>query len=289
MKSIFVATDFSEASRNAAAYAVNLARTFQAKIYLFHAYQAPVQVPESYIFYTTEDVWKTVKALLDKEVEAINPEKDVKIEVCGSEGASANTIHNNAAIYSADLIICGMKGSGKAIRKIFGSTVTALVRVSAIPVLVVPENTPFKKTQHIALASDMDAETSVRTVELLKEIGHKYRSKLSVLWVVEKSEDTAYKMRFRPDGFVNDLKDMDPAFEFPAGNNVAAALEAYAGSHDVDMIAMIPHKHSFLERFFVESITNRMIFHTHTPLLVLPQKKNGEGNVQPEKNNAAVL
>jgi hypothetical protein len=72
---------------------------------------------------------------------------------------------------------------------------------------------------------------------------------------------------------MNDLKKMDTEFEFPKGSSVSGALETFAEEHTIDMMAMIPHRHNLLERFFVESTTNKMIFHTHIPLLILPQKK----------------
>ncbi|CAN5751699.1 hypothetical protein BH11BAC4_BH11BAC4_18430 [soil metagenome] len=273
MENIFVVTDFSAASRNAALYGIALAKQFGAKLFLFHAYQVPVQIPESYLFYTTEDVWKTVKELLEKEVVAIDPEKVVDIEICGGEGAAAHSIIQHAGAAKADLIICGMKETIKGLRRIFGSTTTALTRLSEIPFLVIPEDATFSKPVHIALASDMDTETAADTVALLKEFGKAFQSKLSIVWVVENEVDEAYKRKFRPEGITRHLKDMEPGFEFPAGNSISAALEGFAKDHSIDMMAIIPHKHSFMERFFVESTTASMIFHTHIPLLVLPQKK----------------
>jgi len=276
MKNIFVVTDFTPASRKAAMYGIEIARHFGAKLFLFHAYQAPVQVPESYIFYTTEDVWQTVKELLEKEAAAIDPGKTVEIELCASEGAAGHAIITEAGIKHADLIVCGMKETVKGLRRIFGSTTTALVKVSNIPLLVVPEDTELKIPGHIALACDMDSETSTDTVTVLREMGEKFRSKLSVVWVVSDEVDEAYKARFRPTEVVNHLRSMNPAFEFPTGSNITRALEGFAKDHSIDMMAIIPHKHNFLERFFVESTTTNLVFHTHIPLLVLPQKKKNE-------------
>ena len=53
-------------------------------------------------------------------------------------------------------------------------------------------------------------------------------------------------------------------------------LDDFAIGNNIDLMAVIPHKHSFLERLIIESTTNKLIFHTHVPLLVMPQKKNGE-------------
>lgn len=287
MKNIFIVTDFSEASQNAGRYGVELAKYFRANVFLFHAYQAPVLVPESYVLYTTEDVGASAKELLKKEEAMINPGNLVNFEICCDEGIASNAIISEATKRKADVIVCGMKGMAKTFRKIFGSTTTTLTSKSSIPLIVVPDNAGFIPPKNIALASDMDPETSPATVELLKVLGDKFASKLSIVWVVEDGTDVGYEMRFQQAGFINQLKSLDPVFEFPSGNNITKALDAFVKNHTTDMLVMIPHKHDMLERFFTESITRKMIFHTHIPLLVLPQKKYEEtGNEKKDAQTA---
>jgi nucleotide-binding universal stress UspA family protein len=273
MKNIFIVTDFSNASQNAGRYGVELAKYFEAGVFLFHAYQAPVQVPESYFIYNSEDVWSTVKEQLTIEAATINPEQTVNIEICGGEGIPSKVIMHEAAVRKADLIICGMKGMGTTIRKIFGSTTTALAAKTDIPVIVVPEKANFRPPKNIALANDMDPETSSVTLNLLKELGEKFVSKLSIVWVVNEGVDGANEMRFQPKAFINELKELDPVLEFPSGSSITKTLDSFVKDHAIDMIAMIPHKRDLIERFITDSITKNMIFHTEIPLLVLPQKK----------------
>jgi nucleotide-binding universal stress UspA family protein len=275
MKNIFIVTDFSDASKNAGLYGIELAKQFNADVVLFHAYQTPVQIPESYIFYTTEDVCETARQLLKQEADMINPGNRVKLEISCAEGIPSDTIISEAAKATSDLIICGMKGMAKAFRKIFGSTTSSLTRKSEIPLIVVPENAGFRLPKNIALASDLDPETSAATVELLKNLGEKFSAKLAVVWVVEEDFNAVNELRYRPAGFIKELKGLDPVFEFPTGSSITKALDHFVKDHDIDLMAMIPHKHDLLERFFTESITRKMIFHSHIPLLVLPQKKNG--------------
>lgn len=276
MKKIFIVTDFSEASQNAGKYAIQLAKFWRADVALFNVYQTPVQVPESYIVYSPEDVWASTRELLEKEAKLINPDNLVTVELCGSIGVPADTIVAEAEKRNVDVIVCGMKGMGKTFRKIFGSTTTSLTRKSDIPLIIVPENANFVAPKNIALASDMDPKTSAATVDFLKVIGEKFASKLSVIWVVDEGEDVTYEMRFRPLGFINQLKSLDPVFGFPTGSSITKALDEFVKENTMDMLVMIPHKHDLIERFFKESITKEMIFHSHIPLLILPQKVNEE-------------
>lgn len=276
MKNIFIVTDFSEASQNAGRYGIEMAKYFNANVFLFHAYQVPVQVPESYFVYSTEDVWANVKGQLETEAATINPDKLINVEICGAVGLPVNLITEEATKREADLIICGMKGMGKTFRRIFGSTTTALSRKSEIPMIVVPENAKFQPPKNIALANDMDPETSALTYGLLKELGEKFVSKLSVVWVVDEGIDVDKEMRFRPKSFINELKDLDPVLEFPSGSSVIAALDGFIKDHSIDLMAIIPHKHDAFERFITESVTKKMLFHTHIPMLILPQRKKSD-------------
>lgn len=275
MKNIFIVTDFSEASKNAGLYGIELAKLFDANVILFNAYQTPVQIPESYIFFTPEDVCESTKLLLKQEAVMINPGNKVNMEIYCAEGLPSDTIIAEAIKRESDLIICGMKGIAKAFRKIFGSTTSALTRKSEIPLIVVPENAGFHLPKNIALASDLDPETSPATVDLLKVLGEKFTSKIAIVWVVDDDFNAVKEMRYRTVGIIKELKNLDPVFEFPTGSSIPKTLESFVKEHDIQLLAIIPHKHDLLERFFTESLTKEMIFHSHIPLLVLPQKKNG--------------
>ncbi len=45
MKKIFIATDFSTASRNASRYAIEMAKEINAEVYLFNSYKVPNPAP----------------------------------------------------------------------------------------------------------------------------------------------------------------------------------------------------------------------------------------------------
>ncbi|MEP7165706.1 MAG: universal stress protein [Ferruginibacter sp.] len=276
MKNILIVTDFSNAAQNAGRYGIELAKYFNAKVFLFNAFQVPIQVPESYLFYSVENTGEITMELLKKEAEMINPGNLVAMEICGAEGTAANAIISEATNREADMIICGMKSSVKTLRRIFGSTITTLASKSDIPLIVVPENSIFVIPKNIALANDMDQETANITFNMLKELGEKFISKLSVVWVVDDGVDGEKEMRYRPKTFINEFKDLDPVLEYPSGSNITKTIEGFIKEHEIDLLAIIPHKHDLLERFMTESITKNMIFHTEIPLLVLPQKKNAE-------------
>ena len=277
MKNIFIVTDFSEASVNAGFYGVELAKHFKAKIFLFHAFEAPVTIPESYIFYTAEDMGKEAMNHLRNEAETINRYSLVDIQLYASEGAATKTILEEAKRVGADIIICGMKGNAKTWKKILGSTATGLIRKSTIPLIIVPEDLRFRLPNNIAFASDVETIPTHQHIEILKEFGETFDSELSIVSVVSGEWNTHFHFRENYLGFIKELKAMNPTLECLQGPDVSDSIETYVKNNHVNMIAMIPHTHSLLESVFAGSVTKKMAFLTHVPLLVLPE---GTGNAQ---------
>ncbi len=150
MKTILIATDFSKAAKNAMMYGIEFAKAIQAKVILFNAYAVPHPSPGLTIAVSKFDVKAAADSQLEQEAEEIN----FSLELCSEEGYGAADILNLADEKNADYIITGMKGSGKNIKKIFGTTALSLARQSHIPVIVVPENAQFSSPTSIRVASD---------------------------------------------------------------------------------------------------------------------------------------
>src|SRR6476619_2434958 len=131
MTTILIATDFSNASRNAALYGVELAKALDAKIILFNAYEIPQPAPGLGVSVSRYDIMMQTDTRLLKESDFLDPKREL-IEIMCDEGVAKDAIINTAKEKNADYIIAGMKGSGKTLKKIFGSTATSLIKKSDI-------------------------------------------------------------------------------------------------------------------------------------------------------------
>lgn len=99
MKTLLIATDFSQASRNACLYGIELAKAFNAKVLLFSAYQAPVipaAVNEGMIVLPPSQTKESILQNLKEEAQAINPDNLVFLEACTKEGVAFRTIIEKA-------------------------------------------------------------------------------------------------------------------------------------------------------------------------------------------------
>ncbi|HTP54030.1 MAG TPA: universal stress protein [Thermoplasmata archaeon] len=134
---ILVGYDGSRAAARATEWAVALARTTGAALWLVHGSAAPTAVAEPQ---TDEEQGKEVHAL-DDALEGVRRRAaglGLAVTVLNREGPAARVLIDAANEVSADLIVVGTRGLRSAARVFLGSVSTAVVAESGRPVLVVP-------------------------------------------------------------------------------------------------------------------------------------------------------
>lgn len=136
MQRILFVTDFSAPARNAQRYAVNLAETFGAQLYVLHAVTEEVFVPAPDVatVWLQAEVERARKSLA-VEVEAIQTTRPVIQEVV--QGNAAQQIIRYATEQKIDLIVLGTHGRTGLSRFLLGSVAEKVVRLATCPVLTV--------------------------------------------------------------------------------------------------------------------------------------------------------
>lgn len=273
MKTIFVATDFSSASHNAFLYSLELAKAFGARVVLFHAFQASMSAYlEPTVVNTPEEIKMLVKDRLTQHLRALNDKDYIPIDLICEEGLSSPTILQAAATHGADLIISGMKHHGKTFRRFFGSTVTSLARHTSIPMIVVPEEAHYQAPSTIALASDMAPDTDMHTLDALVSIGERFQSKVYIVRVISDRFEEVYELLYHPVRFSRLSGVLETHYEYTHHKDVAEALRFFIQTSHIQLVALIPHQHNLLEKWFFKSKTQKMIFKSDIPLLILPER-----------------
>jgi nucleotide-binding universal stress UspA family protein len=271
MNTILIATDFSVASRNATIYGVQLAKEIDANIILFNAYDIPTPAAGLNVEISPYSVKVLMDQKLKDDAETYQYINTPSIETVCDEGAAADAIVNVANDKKVDFIIIGMKGEGKNLRKIFGSTATSLAKRTNIPLIVVPECARFQTLHNLVFASDSFIDSDKDLPESLKAITQLFKSKLNVVKVFNNKEKESFHTSESPKKLDCVACTFDTSFEYRVDTDLRHALNNFIQEHHCDMLVIVPHKHEWMERLFKKSETKNMIFHTHIPLLVLPE------------------
>jgi len=270
MITILIATDFSSASRNATLYGLQLAREINAGIILFNAYDIPTPVAGLNVKISRYSVKTLTDQKLKDEAEKFKYINMPSIITMCDEG-DVDTIINVANDKKVDFIVIGMKGGGKNFKKIFGSTATSLAKRTNIPVIIVPECASFKTPHNIVFANDTNIDSDKDVPGDLKKITELFKSKLNVVKVIKNKHEESFRASENAEITNKVVYAFDTSFEYPVDTDLRHALNDFIKEHHCDMLVMMPRKHGWMERLFIKSETKDMIFHTHIPLLVLPE------------------
>jgi nucleotide-binding universal stress UspA family protein len=136
---ILVPTDFAPASAAAVNYAVGLARSVDAAVTVFHAYEIPATGLLEGTFVSPELV-NRIQGAAERALETTvrSHEDEVPLDSMLREGRPWEAICEAAKEVRADLIVMGTHGRRHGfVQALLGSVAEKVVRMSPVPVLVV--------------------------------------------------------------------------------------------------------------------------------------------------------
>ena len=141
MSSIVCAIDFSEPSDRALSHALELGKRLGAKVIAVHAWQLPVYaVPDGVAVFGPEVVAEITEGLqkqLGKTLESHRTE-GVTHEGKLVAGAPVEAVLEVAKDARAEYVVIGTHGRTGVARFVIGSVAERMVRLSTVPVVVVP-------------------------------------------------------------------------------------------------------------------------------------------------------
>ena len=267
MKRILVPTDFSNLSRSAALYAIDLATRTNAKVML-------VSVIEIKQGSSQLSNWKKLQDQMEKDVAERSDEflrvlrgyaGEVKLSYTTLKGLPMeDEILRFAEINKADLIVTGTKGASGLKSIVMGSNTAALINKSTIPVIAVPGDIKFNGFDRVVLATDMqDLDKEGRTVAKFVK---GFDTQIDILHVANTQHDP--RKRTELEAILRRMtghKKLD--IHVVANDNVVAALNKYSEERGVDLLVMFTHQLGLYEKLFGKGHTREMAFQSQIPLL----------------------
>lgn len=273
MKTILVATDFSNASRAASLYAEELAKISDAKILLCHAHnQAAITTSEALIAEENqiESSKDESQQLLEAEAVFLSKLNGVEVGCLLAEGSPIKELLVLEEEEKPDLLIVGMKESEALSDFIFGSVITDLIKETQTPVLVIPEKCVFKKPKKIAFAFDFEVEAEFKMHAAVKELIRVFDSEILILNIIKPEQKILPDNKTAEFNIEKYFENYKHVYYFIQDNDLINGLKEFVATNEIDMLTMFPHKQNLLEKIFEESKTKQMAFNTVGPLLILP-------------------
>ena len=276
MKNILVPTDFSENSKSAFNYALELAERFEAKVTVIHVYHPSLNTANSMMVYIDEELEKINSQQLDQFVASACSDRRGEVIVANQIdkkiilGYAVDKIVELSESEDYDLIVMGATGKTGFLEKTFGKVSSAVAKQSKCPVLLIPANTKFEPIKKIMYASEYEsADESI----LLKidNFSKKMNSEVHLVHVYGEEEQGENGPGYFLLEKVFQLK--APTLEFEMGaitsDTVANGLEKYAEINDMDWMVIVKPHRKFWERILHRSRTNEIIMNPQIPLMIM--------------------
>lgn len=273
MKTILFPTDFSAGAENAFNYTVSICGKLKAKLILFNSFHIPVYTSEMPVNEDTEvHLRKMAKdRLLSLQNNALIQSNNLDVKTVASCGLAVDNIIQTAKEKKVNLIIMGTKGAS-GLKEIFiGSNAAAVLEKASCPVIVIPEKAKFKNIDKIVFATDF-GESDFDFIASLTEMAKLFKSEIMIVHVSqvrpEKADEKDLLQWYRKElkKKVN-VEYKKISFHILVGGNVDYELEDFIEKNKVDLLALSMRKRNIFSKLFEPSLTKKMAYHSHIPLL----------------------
>jgi len=285
-KQILVPIDFSKASLKAAKIAVDIARQRKTDLVFIHSFINPIihSIPYGDIYafdssalfkieHAEENARKDFKKFIKKLMNEVGEEtwKAIKTDFIIKSGYAEEDILAYARKNHPRLIVVGGGGDNYP-HGIVGSVTADIMYNANVPVLVIPKDAPEKKVSEIhdvLYATNFD-EKDFPAIEKLMDLLEPFDIKLTCVHVGEPRMNGWDLARLEGMKELMHKKYEERNFTcmLLEGNDVLETIESYIKNAKVDMLSLTTHKRNMIARLFNPSIARKMVFHSHTPLLV---------------------
>ena len=270
-----VPIDFSDASAHMLRRVFELNRHFHARLEVLHLFDIPVLSGEDVeIHLKNFEAYR--RSYEDEMWDFISSNRGsyrYEMEVYASAGGHYQGIVSFAEKRRPDLIIVGHKGSGSLRKWVFGSVSRYLLTHPPAPVLSIPEAMNTEGEWHagrILYATDLSGMVAEGSLAFLRRFSDRLGAELIPLHVSVEDEIPAPSEGEIRAGVESSIGHRLIEIPAPGDDDIWGGIEGYVDAHAVDMLAVSPHRHGWLDRMMLGSETRRLAELSKIPILSLP-------------------
>lgn len=270
--SLLVPTDFSQQALYALQVAAQLARRYQAKIYLLHMLEIPELLIDGPGPQSTSELPEALffMQLAHKKFEKVLNEpflKDIEVIETAEFSGTFDGIMEYVTKYEIDSVVMGSHGTSGLQELFIGSNTEKVVRHSRVPVLVIKDKIPNFQLKKFVFATDLQ-EDNIIPVKKALQVAEKEQAQLHLVYINT------------PNRFENSLSIMDsyhrfieylgrPVDQFDIFNDqtIERGILNFAEYSKADLIGIGTHGRKGLSHFFNGSVSQDLINHAVRPVM----------------------
>ena len=279
MKKILVPTDFSSNAYAALLYVSKLFKDEALHVTILHSFSNEISLLTSRVDRGRSDTMIDKlyeqtnldgKRLVEKITDNIT-QKAHKFEVITTPATLTTTINKMVSSDGIDLVVMGSKGRTEAENVLMGSTtITISKSLVGCPLLIVPHEVNFAIPLNLAYATDYQDFYQISKLKPIVGLVRQYNSTLHIVHVGDENNLNALQHQ-NLERYKNDLSEYNTVFHFLSKRgSISNTLHEFSTSAEIDLVALVYHKHAFLKQLFREPVVTRVGKQTNSPTLIIP-------------------
>lgn len=273
MNRIIVPTDLSPVAENALQYAIDLSQKHNLNVMLYHVVQMSTPAVAHVVY--IEDIDKLVAETKEKMEEKISVLQsqypDVTFEYSVDAGLLLDCLKQKCEDINPIAIVMGITGTGTTVDKMIGSNAITAMSYLQTPVFIIPKNATFKSIEKIAMACDLKKVLNSTPIIAIRALTKLFASTLHVVNIDYNNKGFSPNTPNEISNLESLLADVPHELHFIESENVQSAIDNFVENNAIDLLLMIPKKHSFFESLFHKSATKEMAYHSKIPMLAIHQ------------------
>ncbi|MEP1095591.1 MAG: universal stress protein [Cyclobacteriaceae bacterium] len=279
MKKILVPIDFSDVSKYAAEFALDLAERSGAEIVFLHSmhfnyFNDFPHAPGLNLQQMITDVQDAVENNMKNFVEEFKTSVNIDTEISGLHlQVAVKDIVNEQNI---GLVVIGTKGSSGWTEFLVGSNTERIVRWANCPVISIPNKSNFDSIKRILVAIDL-AEIQDEFMIKLSKLQKLFSAHMEFLWVrtphnIENSERVTEEFNevLKKFGF------RDSSFTIAKSVFPADGILQQVSDLKADMVAMATHSRRGISHWLSGSLTEDTVNHVNVPVWTFKLDKDAK-------------
>lgn len=281
MKNILVCTDFSNDAYAALFYATQLLASKSCTFYILNVFdeltplegtKSPLLVGKELLEQLHIQSQEKLTATFHKIImDTGNPHHEFRI--LSKVGDLVSIIKKSIDTYKIDMVVMGSKGNTGAKEIFLGSNTIQLANaISRCSILAVPKQIDFKTLKKIAFVTDLKKGCTKESIMPLLFLTSLTGASIQVMHInQEKILDKEQESHRKHLELC--LKDVDHSFHWVQEfDDKAMIIASFLRESTIDILAMVHHKHGFLNRLVHEPVIQDVSIYADKPFLILPNQ-----------------
>ncbi len=277
MQKIVIALDLSEIAENLLRFGFEMADALKAEVALLHIFPVPIVSADAFVYVPDPGEMEKLKegfiALINEKAAHVLGELkvDVPYTTHAINGSPSESIMDFAKDSNMDLILVGLQGTNYLSERLIGSTTTHLFHSSRVPVLAIHKSCHFTQFNTVLFAYDQEPFQNKSLLGPLLKLKEKLQFNIHVLSIVKELKDfPSLSHKIDEDHLNPPLPAEDTSYHIIQNEKPASGIQEYCKNNSIDLLTVVPRKHSFFNSILKESTSKRLAFQSEIPVLALP-------------------